>query len=102
MVVSGQSGRDVPAVKNSVYCSSYSAPRRHAAAARTKLANSKTAAWERNFVVLTKSQYFKAISRRVYQLMVNGVLMQDVFPRSTRPSSNLPGRFVPMALKVFG
>ena len=39
----GQTGRTVPPVRNKVYCSSYSAPRSHAAAVNTATASSITA-----------------------------------------------------------
>jgi hypothetical protein len=43
-----------------VYCSSYSAPRSHAAAVNTSAAKPRTAHQDRKFVALTKSQYFRA------------------------------------------
>ena len=89
---SGQSGRGVPAVRNSVYCSSYSAPRSQAAPISTTAASTSAArtradggATRQNFLALTNSKHFRASLRPACtRRMVNGVLMQDVFPHSVR------------------
>src|ERR1035438_499483 len=48
--VTGQSGRGVPEVRNSVYCSSYSAPRDHAARHRTIAHGNKVHSSRRLFI----------------------------------------------------
>ncbi len=59
----GQAGRAAPAVRNRVYCSSYSAPRNQAEAVNTKALRSSTPRRERMSVALTKYLYFQGSLR---------------------------------------